>query len=338
MKKQILSFILIFIAAVVVVGRNIKTVVRKEGKEWKVLFHSSNPKLWNTEYKSKNEFSELLKTAPETTKYLKLRLISQNKYVILPITKNDLNKQIKIDDYLWCGQKKSYKDKKGSAVLLGIADKNVPVTYKKRTYPILTYNRGKGLKGYAGWGFSRAPTSFCHGGQRFSWASKEIKEEVFEISVKSKKLTKEEKKKCLIKGEKLKKTVSKMQAIVYMEKLEKRKESEAKAKEIAELGKEILFLGRSIKNSQSRVKNAHFSIIKMVRSDAKSWSYRKGKRMGRKYKMSKLPQKYDRKAIRLNYISKEQKIAKIKKGFLKEVAKKEKKMKALVAKLKKLQQ
>lgn len=132
---------------------------------------------------------------------------------------------------------------------------------------------------------------------------------------------------------KLEKKMNKLETLHSTKK--KKSVNKSDARKIAKLEKEILYLGRSINNYQSRVRNAKFSIIKMERSDATGWSYKKS---SVKYPMSTFPKKWNRRKIKIHYITKAQKIAKIKAGYLKTVAEKESKMKVLVAKLKKMKQ
>jgi hypothetical protein len=112
----------------------------------------------------------------------------------------------------------------------------------------------------------------------------------------------------------------------------KRKLSAAGLREVASLNYKIKILDNKVKNYQSKIRNIKYAIIKMTKDDRKGWYY---KTAGIRYTktMSQLPRKWNRRKIRFVYISKAEKHEKIKKEYLKEIAKLEAEKQGLVTKI-----
>ncbi len=183
----------------------------KKSGNWQILLRGNDPSIWNTDTSDKTKgFAIPISKISGNIKYLKIKKMDADDFVIVPMTKENLLKQVDIcEDLIWNGQNNSYSDNFGKARTLGLANKKVPVNYfdkdiKDAETGVITYNGGHGLVGYAGWGFSRSCTAFAHGGQRFQWKMKSCDPVIFEISVNSLNLSSQEKEKLLVNESQLK--------------------------------------------------------------------------------------------------------------------------------------
>lgn len=116
----------------------------------------------------------------------------------------------------------------------------------------------------------------------------------------------------------------------------KRKLSTAELRKASSLKSKIKDLDREIKRQQEKINSIKYMIVKMTKSDRKGWFYRKGGSIRRLNSMSTLPQKWNRRKIRIAYISKDQKKQKLKTEYSKVLTKLEKEKQALEKELSKL--
>jgi hypothetical protein len=165
---------------------------RPAGKadKWVVLFRSKNPVHWNREIDSNGSFAIPLKQAPAGVRFLRLKRESNDTYVIVGITDQQLETDGAIDDaFGWAG--KCFFDWNGHH--LGIYGLN---TRTPRGQVAIINLGGEGAD-RSGWGFGHK--SYVDDRQYYSWAGSEIPPTVFEIAVKCGELTASEKKHLLTK-------------------------------------------------------------------------------------------------------------------------------------------
>ena len=105
--------------------------------------------------------------------------------------------------------------------------------------------------------------------------------------------------------------------------------SSAALHKISTLKRKIAVLDSRIKGYQSKIRNVKYKIVKMTNADRKGWYYRKGGSIKRLGEMKKLPKNWNRRDIRIVYISKDEKRQKIKEQYQKELNKLESEKQAL---------
>ena len=147
-------------------------------KRWFVLFRSSDPSLWNTATeKGENRFAIPLRMAPKGVRYLRLTLVGQDKYVVIPMKNRDLTEDTKRGRYGWNGKcSKSF-----GAFHLGIYDGS-------RLGKAGTIETAYGLQG---WGFGHEWGLDSQENQAWAWDGRPIKSAVFEIAVTTRDLSNE---------------------------------------------------------------------------------------------------------------------------------------------------
>ena len=112
--------------------------------------------------------------------------------------------------------------------------------------------------------------------------------------------------------------------------------SSAALRKVSTLKSKIMTLDRQIKGYQSKIKNVKYMIVKMTNDDRKGWYYRKGGSINYLKSMSDLPQSWNRRKIRIVYISKDEKKQKIKVQYQKELTKLEREKQVLAKELAKI--
>ncbi len=156
---------------------------------WVVLFRGADPTIWDTDTNtSKLRYAVPLSKAPDGVQFLKLR-IGANRYVIIPMTNDNLNKQTDDGVFGWQGE----CSESWHGFHLGIYYAAVKDIVKDE---ICVVDVGNG-KGCTGWGFGHrvARNDF----QGYTWQGTPIGPSVFEISVKAGPLTDAEQKVLLMK-------------------------------------------------------------------------------------------------------------------------------------------
>src|SRR5262249_15009902 len=137
---------------------------------WMVVFRSADPRLWNRNWKDRNNLAVELKKVPDDIKYLKLTNTRSRDYVIVAVTKDKLTHVSDDGQYGWNGENKF----EYNAYHLGVFDRTAPVKQ------IGIHIRGA-FQGWPGWGFgNRARRDDRQG---YAWADVEIAPTVFEIAV-----------------------------------------------------------------------------------------------------------------------------------------------------------
>ena len=155
----------------------------KPGKDgWIVVFRSSDPSIWNSDVnKGQDDFAISLAKVPDNIKYLRMRVAGKDE-VIVPVEKAKLSIQSDNGRYGWNGENR----KEWNAHHLGIY---CPQNHGQKgdisiiaVQNIVAKGCGFGSRGWIG------------DVQGYSWLGVPIPQTVFEISVKSKSLTKAEQK------------------------------------------------------------------------------------------------------------------------------------------------
>jgi hypothetical protein len=155
---------------------------------WIVLFRSSDPRIWGSNVNAgpDNRSVSLLR-APDKMKYLRIRECVKNQYVILPLTKDRLNKDNKDageGNFGWNGTAK----KEWMGCHLGVFDRT---TDQQKNGDVSISVPGF-FKGYKGWGFGHRMG--LNDVQAYAWDGVALPPTVFEIAVKSEELTADESK------------------------------------------------------------------------------------------------------------------------------------------------
>ena len=159
---------------------------RPAGKadKWVVLFRSKNPAHWNREIDSNGSFAIPVKKAPDGVRFLRLTRESNDAYVIVGITNQQLETDGAIDDaFGWAGT--CFFNWNGHH--LGIYGLNSRTPRGQVAITVVGARGGDRL----GWGFGHK--TYVDDRQYYSWAGNEILPTVFEIAVKCGKLTASEK-------------------------------------------------------------------------------------------------------------------------------------------------
>lgn len=165
---------------------NKMNIVSPSTKEWRIIFSSDDPAIWNTRALGPN-FALPLDHVDKNIKYIRLRRMDTKDYVLfkLPVAENvALNTVIKTDPFVWNGTARiqtRFPDRKRACTnrLLGIASTADPVDYKKGAYVL----DRTGRTGYGGWGFAKMALFYSN--QAYMWNRKEIAKTTFEIAVKT---------------------------------------------------------------------------------------------------------------------------------------------------------
>jgi len=105
--------------------------------------------------------------------------------------------------------------------------------------------------------------------------------------------------------------------------------SSAELQKVTALKNKIATVDEKIKKCQYKIRNVKYRILKMTDEDRKGWYYRKTGSISRLSPISSLPRNWNRKTVRIVYISKDEKREKLKKEYQKELAKLEKEKEAL---------
>jgi hypothetical protein len=143
---------------------------------WTVVFRSDNPMLWDTDHREDDEgFAIKLEDVPDNIKFLRLRRMDTEEFIIIEITKDELPIEGRNEVLGWNGSNKHFFGGRH----LGVYSKRLPKTVETK------FARG-------GWGFGHPYGD--NDRQMYAWEATPIARTAFEISVKQKPLTSDEKK------------------------------------------------------------------------------------------------------------------------------------------------
>jgi hypothetical protein len=167
--------------------------VVKSGGDWRVIFRSSDPSIWNTESilntestKAKDNYAEPLSGIPSGARFLRMTNIVSGKAVIMELPKElpkgGLSERFEYNGFGWNGTKALF----GNGYHLGIYDLARTTT----TIGTVQIYDNVGKATYLGWGFGKNYTS--SGGQGHTWDGETVKETVLEIAIKTTSLTTDE--------------------------------------------------------------------------------------------------------------------------------------------------
>lgn len=163
---------------------------------WKVLFRSDEPSIWNTDTSAREDrFAMRLSKYQERVVYVRLTDMSANKSVILKVNASSsvaLARELKYGKYVWMGTCRHERrtDPSGRTVtnyVLGIANKQWTVEYKKGVLLLSFPDSEMTTQGYSGWGFAKS--ALVYSNQAYAWAGRGIARTVFEIAVTGSDLT-----------------------------------------------------------------------------------------------------------------------------------------------------
>ncbi|MGL4419211.1 MAG: hypothetical protein ACRCZF_00975, partial [Gemmataceae bacterium] len=149
-------------------------------KKWFVLLRSKKPGQWNTSTNTATDFAVPLRAAPKEVKYLRLRRLDTNEFIIIAINRGMLGMTTPSGATVrWNGENENAH----GGYHLGIA-------HGKRAGFMEDEGEGKGMISVLmdGWD-ANAGSGFGHahhiekGGQKFSWKGKEIPATTLEFSV-----------------------------------------------------------------------------------------------------------------------------------------------------------
>jgi hypothetical protein len=170
------------------IAKKLEALAAAEGPArggWTVVFRSADPSIWNTDTNTGYvNFAVKLDSLPPTVRYVRIRR-ANGEAVVLPITKQELSKDVYGSQYGWVGSgQKPYSD-----VQLGICTTSKAITL--RPGDIIIGRKGGAF--YSGWGFGHAYQS---GQKKVGWNGMAMPAEVLEISVLQRELTAKEKTDC----------------------------------------------------------------------------------------------------------------------------------------------
>jgi len=160
------------------------------GQKWKVLFRSDEPSIWNTDASAREDrFAMRLSKHQERVVYVRLTDTGSKQSVILKVKVNSavaLARDLKLGKYVWLGTCRCEQrtDPSGRTVLnylLGIANKDWTIEYKKGVLLMSLPNVEETSRGYGGWGFAKNALVYSY--QAYAWAGRGIPKTVFEIAV-----------------------------------------------------------------------------------------------------------------------------------------------------------
>jgi len=152
-------------------------------RAWIVLFRSNDPSIWNKdENRGENDFALALSAAPKKTRWVRLTCLANRKSVIIPITPEKLSGHSPISGgFGWEGT----ATKENDAFHLGIWSSQLLLD---RAGVVAV---GRAGNNFRGWGFGRHHA--VDRDQGYTWEGEELSGPVvFEIAVKSERLTEAE--------------------------------------------------------------------------------------------------------------------------------------------------
>jgi hypothetical protein len=153
-----------------------------EDNAWKLVFRSSDPKIWNTDVNDKTVgYALSISKVPDDVKYLRLQTDSKRNVVIIPITKGRLLDRSAEGGYGWEGTNRL----EYGGYHLGVYNTNT-----RTISGAIGIARVAARNDRLGWGFGHKID--VNDRQYYSWAGVAIPKTVFEISVKSRELAKAE--------------------------------------------------------------------------------------------------------------------------------------------------
>lgn len=156
-------------------------------RQWVVLFRSANPADWDTAVEEDGRFAIPLARAPQDARFVRLRRMDDERYVILEVSTEALGQDGDGAQFTWVGGKTLNE----GGVHLGIDNAAWKLTFRDGGR-IMVSNR----RSTAGWGFGHKVHT--NDVQYWSWAGQEIPETVFEIAVTSRELSEAERKALLV--------------------------------------------------------------------------------------------------------------------------------------------
>ncbi len=160
-----------------------------ENGEWLTIFRSADPSIWNSDHNEGDDhFAMKLSEVPEGVEWLRLKRVDTGEFVIMPMQKQLLSKEVELRDMRWVGTahlqrvRLASQDRIFENRTLGVANMLWKAPYKSTVLVCRKPVDRKGASGYAGWGFGKF--SHVYSSQNFTWAGKKIAPTVFEIAVK----------------------------------------------------------------------------------------------------------------------------------------------------------
>lgn len=152
--------------------------------KWFLLFHSSDPSIWNSELQETGRFALPLERVPDDMRYLRMSKSSGKDFVIIPLDKESLlHGKSEGKRYIWQGSHALAHE----GYHLGILDKNSRgIRGNGKSY--VTIDRAYSDK--RGWGFGHR--FYANDRQGYAWACEEIAETDIRIEVTAQDLTRAE--------------------------------------------------------------------------------------------------------------------------------------------------
>jgi hypothetical protein len=141
---------------------------------WAVIFRSDDPSIWNTNVnEGKNRFAVALSRLPNNTRFVRIKQVATDKYIIIPIRKEQLgNKNTAPVRYRWNGSNEMLFG--GNHLGVFDAEGGTAIGRIELAY------------GLTGWGFGHVAGP---GGRAWGWAGANVNKSVFEIAIKTETLT-----------------------------------------------------------------------------------------------------------------------------------------------------
>jgi hypothetical protein len=145
--------------------------------KWTILFRADDPSVWNTESYSAAKWALPLQLAPEDMRYVRLRRLDTNEYLILPLSRYELqNGSLPSSEagYWWNGTAK-----------LAYGGHHLGIVQAPRFKFVAPRGMidvmNDGWDGFSGSGFGHADG--INDRQHYCWRGKEIMRTIFEIAV-----------------------------------------------------------------------------------------------------------------------------------------------------------
>jgi serine/threonine protein kinase len=161
----------------------------KKPERWTVLFRSDDPAVWDTDSPGER-FAIPLKRAPEDIRYLRLRRMDTEEFLIVPISYNLLDSAAKgsRQTHWWNGTNKNEHGGRH----LGIAEEPLKkFPFNTNLISVMNSPEEVGWHVYTGSGFGHKCQHDAEG-QCYCWRGAQIPKTVFEVAVTAEPLTPEE--------------------------------------------------------------------------------------------------------------------------------------------------
>jgi hypothetical protein len=168
-----------------IIAKKLEAIAATEGPSsggWTVVFRSADPAIWNTDTNSGYaNFAVKIDSVPPTVRYVRIRR-ANGEAVVLPITKQELTKEVYGPQYGWVGGGlKIYSD-----MYFGVCLTSKPLPMRQGDVIIGRNSQ----KFFSGWGFGHAHQG---GPTNMAWNGMPVPKEPLEISVLDRELSAKEK-------------------------------------------------------------------------------------------------------------------------------------------------